>query len=142
MLGFEVLQRIEAPVNNLLLGTDPELTASTQNSQAASRSHLVSQVVSRILAEPRCDLSLALGFISSESKRTSSLNLLAKINAGMGADFRKISSLALVGVEHCRMHGLAKQADQFSDLYVRACWGRAVQDMNINFKTAFNGSIK
>ena len=140
MLGFEVLQRTEAPLASLLLATDPELMVATQQGLGVTRSNLVSQLVARILSEPRADLNLALGFIGSETKRAASLNLLAKINLGMGLDFRKISCLALVGVEHCRLHGLAKQRDQFRELYVKACWGRRLAELDISFKAAFNGS--
>ena len=115
------------------------LTALPQG-LATTRSFLLSSLVTRVLGEPRADHSLALGFIGSETKRSASLQLLAKINTHMGLDFKRVSSLALVGLEHCRLHGLAKPEQQFRDLYVKASWGKRLQQMEIDFKVAFNSS--
>jgi hypothetical protein len=140
LLGLQALQRTEAPLASLLLGTDPELAAATQAELAMARSRLIAKLVPRVLAmQPRPDLELALGFIGGETKRAESLKLLASINTSFGMDFRRVAALALVGTEHCRLHGLAKPADQFQQLYMRACWGRRLAELNIDFKTAFNG---
>jgi len=140
LLGFSALQVTSAPMSSLLLGTEPEFQEEIGQALSGARSQLVGQLVQRILSEGKCDLGLCLGFITAESKRNS-LALLAKVNSSFGLDYRKISSLALVGVEYCNLHGLVKQQDQFKDLYVRACWGKRTAELEINFKNAFNGSI-
>ena len=140
MLGFSALQVASAPMSSLLLGTEPEFQEEICQALSGARTQLLGQIVQRILSEGKCDLSLGLGFITAESKRNS-LALLAKINSSFGLDYRKISALALVGVEYCGLHGLAKQQEQFKDLYVRACWGKKTAELDINFKNAFNGSI-
>ena len=104
-----------------------------------SRSGLVGQLVRRVVTDSRADLELGLALLTAENKKTS-LGLLAQLNAGLGFDFRKISTLALLGSRLCELHGLSKQQDQFSQLYVKACWGRKLTEMDINFKAAFNGS--
>eukprot|EP00090_Calanus_glacialis_P046972 TRINITY_DN9495_c0_g1_i1.p1 TRINITY_DN9495_c0_g1~~TRINITY_DN9495_c0_g1_i1.p1 ORF type:complete len:2089 (+),score=822.89 TRINITY_DN9495_c0_g1_i1:455-6268(+) len=139
MLGFSALQVTSAPMSSLLLGTEPEFQEEIGQALSGARSQLVGQLVQRILSEGKCDLALGLGFITAESKRNS-LALLAKINSSFGLDYRKISALALVGVEYCGLHGLVKQQEQFKDLYVRACWGKRTAELEINFKNAFNGS--
>jgi len=140
MLGFSALQVASAPMSSLLLGTEPDYSEEAYQALSVARSQLVGHTVQRILSEGKCDLGLGLGFITAESKRNS-LALLAKINTSFGLDYRKISALALMGVEYCRLHGLGKQQDQFKDLYVRACWGKKTAELDINFKNAFNGSV-
>ena len=99
----------------------------------------MSQLVRRVITDSRADLELGLALVTTDHKKAS-LNLLAQLNAGLGYDFRKISSLALLGSKLCSLHGLSKQQEQFVQLYVRACWGRKLSEMEINFKAAFNGS--
>ena len=106
---------------------------------SSARSGLVGQLVKRVVADPRADLQLGLGLVTAEHKKTG-LQLLAQINAQLGADYRKISNLALVGVKLCGLNGLLKQQEQFKDLYMRACWGRKLSELDISFKTGFNGS--
>ena len=99
----------------------------------------MSQLVRRVITDSRSDLELGLALVTTDTKKAS-LNLLAQLNAGLGYDFRKISSLAILGSRLCELHGLGKQQEQFVQLYVRACWGRKLSEMEINFKNAFNGS--
>ena len=123
----------------LLLGTAPEMQAKASAAVSQTRSGLVGQLVRRVVSDTRADLSLGLALVTADNKKTS-LSLLAQLNAGLGFDFRKISSVALLGWKLCGLHGLSKQQDQFAVLYVKACWGRKLTEMEINFKTAFNGS--
>ena len=123
----------------LLLATDPDLQAKVEAAVSQTRAGLVTSMVKRVLAEPRADLSLGLGLVTAENKKNG-LTLLAGINTSLGADYRKISNLALLGVELCGLHSLCKQRDQFRDLYMRACWGKKLSELDISFKAAFNGS--
>ena len=139
MLGFSALQTTVSPMSTLLLSGEPNVQEEIEVAVNGKRSQLIVQIIQRILGEGKCDLDLGLGFIMAESKRNS-LALLAKINNSFGLDYRKISSLALLGIEYCRLNGLAKQEEQFKDLYVRSCWGKKAAELDINFKSAFNGS--
>jgi len=65
------------------------------------------------VTDSRADLELGLALLTAENKKTS-LGLLAQLNAGLGFDFRKISTLSLLGSRLCELHGLSKQQDQFS----------------------------
>ena len=86
----------------MLLGTEPEFQTEIGQALTGTRSKLVGQLVQRILSERKCDLGLGLGFIAADSKRNS-LALLAKINSSFGLDYRKISALAMVGVEYSKL---------------------------------------
>ena len=123
----------------LLLATDPDLQAKAEAAVSQTRASLVTSLVKRVLSDPRADLSLGLALVTAENKKNS-LNLLAGINTSLGADYRKISNLALLGVELCGLHGLCKQRDQFRDLYMRSCWGKKLSELDISFKAAFSGS--
>ena len=140
MLAFQALARLEAPLASLLLGTDPDMTTSIQSQLSKVKSSLITQLVGRVLGEAKTDFTLALGLVGSESKRADSLKLLANINSSLGLDFKRVVGLASVGKQHCSGLGLLKQGSQFSELYVRACWGKMLADLNINFKSAYSGS--
>ena len=140
MLAFQALARLEAPLASLLLGTDPDMTTSIQSQLSKVKSSLMTQLVGRVLGETKTDFTLALGLVGSESKRADSLKLLANINSNLGLDFKRVVGLASVGKQHCSGLGLLKQGSQFSELYVRACWGKMLADLNINFKNAYSGS--
>ena len=78
--------------------------------------------------------------MGSESKGADSLKLLANINSSLGLDFKRVVGLASVGRQHCNGLVLLKQGSQFSELYVRACWGKLLSELNISFKNAYSGS--
>ena len=140
MLAFQALARLEAPLASILLGTDPDMATSIQSQLSKVKSSLVTQLLNRVLGETKTDFTLALGLVGSESKRADSLKLLANINSSLGMDFKRVVGLASVGKQHCNGLGLLKQGNQFNELYVRACWGKMLADLNINFKNAYNGS--
>jgi hypothetical protein len=58
------------------------------------------------------------------------------------SDCRRLCALALLGWRYCGLSGLAKQADQFSQFYVKAAWGRRTADMAVCFKAAFTSGGK
>ena len=134
MLGLQCLQATSDPMSALLLATDPEMQTRAEAGMSQARSSLVTQLVKRVVADPRANMQLGLGLVTAEHKKNSQ-TLLAQINASLGGDYRKISSLAMLGAELCGLHGLVKQQDQF-----RACWGRKLSEMDISFKAAFEGS--
>ena len=142
--AYAALQRANAPLGSLLLGTPPELQTEVRGRCAATCQTLVGALLPRILAEgSRAVVDLGLGYLTSsgEDKR-STLTLLARLSNSLGLDYRRLGGLAMLGWRFCSLTGLHKQADQFSQLYVRAAWGRQTADMGICFKAAFSGGGK
>jgi hypothetical protein len=78
---------------------------------------------------------LGFGYLTAtgEDKRNS-LGLLTRLNVSLGLDYRRINGLALLGWRYCVLSGLPKPAEQFSQLYVKAAWGRRTADMGVCFK--------
>jgi hypothetical protein len=78
---------------------------------------------------------LGFGYLTAtgEDKRNS-LGLLTRLNISLGLDYRRINGLALLGWRYCVLSGLPKPAEQFSQLYVKAAWGRRTADMGVCFK--------
>ena len=129
--ALAALQRAAGPLNTLLLATAPEFSEAVREKCAATCQALVSALLPRILAEgsrPAVDLGLGYLMVAAGDKRQT-LSLLARLNSGLGLDYRRVGSLALIGWRYCRLGGLAKQAEQFSQLYVKAAWGRQTADL-------------
>jgi len=140
-LALQALERAEGCLSSILLGTNPDFAANLETRCVQTRGSLLAQLIPRILAESRWDPELGLGLLLLQNTKVS-LNLLATINSGFGQDYRKISGLAVVGYQYCKLLNLGKQAEQFLDLYVRSCWGRQTSSLAISFKAAFSGSVK
>jgi hypothetical protein len=86
--------------------------------------------------DPRIRIHTKMSWIrntAGEDKRNS-LGLLTRLNVSLGLDYRRINGLALLGWRYCVLSGLPKPAEQFSQLYVKAAWGRRTADMGVCFK--------
>jgi hypothetical protein len=139
--ALAALQRAAAPLGSLLLGTDPDLRAAVRQRCATTCQTLVSGLLlPRILSDgskqrPAAAGDLGFGYLTAtgEDKRNS-LGLLTRLNVSLGLDYRRINGLALLGWRYCVLSGLPKPAEQFSQLYVKAAWGRRTADMGVCFK--------
>jgi hypothetical protein len=138
--AFAALQRAAAPLGSLLLGTDPDLRAAVRQRCATACQALVSGLLlPRILSDgskqrpAAADLGFGYLTATGEDKRNS-LGLLTRLNVSLGLDYRRINGLALLGWRYCVLSGLPKPAEQFSQLYVKAAWGRHTADMGFCFK--------
>ena len=140
-LAIQALELLQGCLDPLMQRTDPQFQGQTQKSLKDLTTSLIGQMVQRILLDAYSDPKFCLGLSSVLDGRTS-LGQLAKINAGLGQDFRRICNLASVGHQYCSITQLPKQAEQFLELFVKASWGKRSTQLDIPFKDAFMGSVK
>ena len=140
VLAIQAIELLQGCLDPVMQRTDPQFQGQTQKSLKDITTSLVGQMVQRILLDSHSDPKLCLGLSSVVDCKTA-MQQLAKINAGLGQDFRRICNLASVGYKYCKVNQFVKQADQFLDLFVQSSWGKRSTQLEIPFKEAFMGSV-